>query len=131
MSLILVDDDPQIRRLLGSLLTHYGAPEVVEAATAEEALQHMLVRAPTGLTIDVELPGMGGVELARRIRAAPSFREVPILVVSASGDAQVVSDFATLGIHDYLRKPILPQNAGLRIQSFLARCRVYARSTGL
>lgn len=130
MRIIVADDDPQLRRLLAAMLQHYAVPQVLEAPDAETALRLLVSEAPSGITIDLDMPGMGGLELARRIRAAPGYRDLPLLVVSASTDPAAIAGFAELGVHDYLLKPLQPAAAGNRVQGFVAHCRVYARLKG-
>jgi len=66
-SILVVDDEPQIRRVLRSTLTFRGY-ELVEAASGEEALELARKVKPDLILLDVNLPGMSGIETCREIR---------------------------------------------------------------
>src|SRR6204780_5674005 len=77
---LLVDDDPQVRRALRTTLTSAGYV-VVEARTGEEALEEVQAGGPVDMILmDLKMPGIGGLEAGRRVR---QIFAVPILVISA------------------------------------------------
>lgn len=79
---LLVDDDPSIRRVLGFWLQNSGHA-VMTAATAEEAL-HMLDRfTPDVVVTDLRLPGLNGLELKSRLELMPQFQHLTVFVMSA------------------------------------------------
>ncbi len=82
VTILLVDDTDAQRYALGRVLRG-GGYEVVEAASAEEALQHVK-QYPDLVLLDVGLPGMNGYEVCRRIKSDPDTRSIPVLQMSAS-----------------------------------------------
>lgn len=76
---LVVDDDPDIRRILELLLNHAGFA-VVEADDGVEALERSLETHPDAVVADVQMPNMDGIELVRRLRQAPEMEQVPILL---------------------------------------------------
>ena len=84
--ILVVDDEPQIRRSLQVNLEDKGYA-VVAAEKGEEALQSFVKRLPDVVIIDLLLPGMDGIELTRKIREQSS---VPIIFLSAIGDELII-----------------------------------------
>src|SRR6266705_2542258 len=78
---LMVDDDPQLRVMLGYALRQDGF-HVDEASTGEDALELMRRHEPDIVLLDVLMPGLGGVETCRRIREKSS---VPIIMLTALG----------------------------------------------
>ena len=116
---LLVEDEPQMRRFLRHTLQAHGF-EVVEAPTAREALAHAASRNPDLMLLDLGLPDMDGLELTRVLRRD---RRTPIIVVSARGQERDKVAALDLGADDYLTKPF---GAG----ELLARIRVALRHAG-
>ena len=106
MRLLIVDDDDGFRALLRTTFEVVDV-EVEEASTAEAALRIVELRRPDAIVLDVSMPGMGGLELCRRVKADPATQSVAIVLLSGS-----VSDLALAGESEaadaYLRKPFSP-----------------------
>ena len=81
---LVVDDEHQILRALRVILREAGF-DVVQAATAEEALDRAAVRPPQAAIVDLVLPDGDGIEVTRRLR---EWSEMPILVLSAIGEEE-------------------------------------------
>lgn len=105
---VLADDHPLFRAGVRSLLDAAEGIEVVaEASGGAEALEHVREHAPDVLLLDMEMPGMTGVEVARRLRATGS--EVRILVLSAYDDDEYVAELLANGASGYLIKDETPE----------------------
>jgi two-component system, OmpR family, KDP operon response regulator KdpE len=114
---MVVDDEPQIRRSLQvNLETHGYAVET--AASAEEALTAFGNRRPDLLIVDLIMPGMGGTELVSRIRGCSS---IPIIVLSALGEEPRKVAALETGADDYMTKPFGMDELLARIRSLLRR----------
>lgn len=113
---ILIEDEPEIRRFLRVTLLRHGY-RLVEAITGQEGLQAAETRQPDLIILDLGLPDMDGLEIVRRLR---EWSLVPILVLSARG--QEVDKVAALdaGADDYISKPF-------GLSELLARIRVSLR----
>jgi len=99
---LLVDDDPQVRRALRTTLTSAGYV-VVEARTGEEALEEVHSEGAVDLILlDLKMPGIGGLEACRRIR---KIFDVPILVISVLRSQEEKVQAFDAGADDYLVKP--------------------------
>ena len=115
--ILVVDDEPQIRRSLQVNLEQSGyAVETVE--TGEGALRSFLNRRPDVVVLDLIMPGIGGVEVVRRIRESST---VPIIVLSAMGEEARKVEALELGADDYMTKPFGMDELFARIRSLLRR----------
>lgn len=119
--ILLVEDEPDIRDMLDFTLSRAGFV-VDSAATAEDALRRLFENDPPALIIvDWMLPGMQGVDLARRLREEPLTRETPLILLTArSEEADKLKGFDA-GIDDYITKPFSPKELIARIKALLRR----------
>ncbi len=116
MRILIVDDEPQIARVLRASLQSNGH-EVTAAQNGEDALTQFLKAQPDLVITDLAMPGMDGIELTREVRARSA---VPVIVLSVrSQDAAKVAALDE-GADDYITKPF-------SIQELLARVRVQSR----
>ncbi len=116
--ILVVDDDPRITDLLRRILAYEGY-SVAIASTGDMALTKTLERAPDLIVLDIMLPGINGLEVVRRLRAAGD--QVPILMLTAR-DAVVdrVKGLET-GADDYLVKPFANEELLARVKAMLRR----------
>ena len=99
---LVVDDEPEVRQVLHEFLASRGY-DVVQAGSGAEALA-LLAREPLDLILlDVNMPGMDGVETLKRITALES--PVPVIMVTANSDIGLTSKLLALGAADYIPKP--------------------------
>jgi CheY-like chemotaxis protein len=82
---LVVEDEPAVRRLVSIVLEELGC-RVLTAPDAEAALELLATARPDLVLADVRLPGMDGIELARRLKRAPHLARVPVLLMSACGE---------------------------------------------
>ncbi len=115
--ILVVDDEPQIRRSLQVNLENKGYA-VETAATGEEAIGAFHNRHPDVIILDLIMPGMTGVEVARRIREAST---VPMIVLSAVGEECRKVEALEGGADDYITKPFGMEELLARIRSVLRR----------
>ena len=108
MRILAVDDDPVYLMLLKHVLGAIGYDRLLCISKPHEALD--LLRDPRQyfdcLLLDVEMPGMNGIELCRRVRMLPAYRETPILMITAMKTIQHVQSAFLAGANDYVHKPI-------------------------
>ena len=119
-SILVVEDEPAIRELVLFNLQQAGHRPVV-AGSAEQALGLMRESLPDMILLDWMLPGMSGVELARRIKADARTRAVPIIMLTARGDEQDKVTGLETGADDYITKPFSPRELNARIKAVLRR----------
>lgn len=123
--IIFADDDPLIGELVRELLTKEGHV-VGLAEDGEAAVQAVLLKRPDLAILDVMMPGLGGVEAVRRIRASEATYSMPILMLSARRNEDDVQIALRAGADDYLRKPFDPDELVARVGLLLSdRRRVF------
>ena len=120
---LLVDDDPDIRDVVGAMLEAVGL--IVEPATsAEAALDRVRETHFDLLVLDWSLPGMTGLELCRKIRAEPTLATIPVLFLTAHNSSKDIVDAFASGADDYVSKPFRAPELGARIFGLLRRARL-------
>lgn len=118
--ILVVEDEVAIQELLRYTLEQ-AAFEVVIAGSAEEAMAEIHTRLPALLLLDLMLPGMSGVTLARRLRGESRTRELPIIMVTARAEEGDRVQGLDLGADDYVTKPFSPKELIARIRAVLRR----------
>lgn len=116
--MLLVEDEPPMRRLLQAVLGDHGY-RTVSAASGAEALAQASAYNPDFVLLDLGLPDVDGVEIARRLR---EWTDAPILVVSARGQESDKVTALDVGANDYITKPFATGE-------LLARVRVWLRQS--
>jgi two-component system sensor histidine kinase/response regulator len=121
--ILIVDDSPENLRILDGLLKAEGYT-VLAAMRGEVALRAAFSPRPPELALlDVRLPGMDGYEICRRLKDHPSTRDIPVIFVSAGGDAaDKVEGFRCGGV-DYVTKPFQAEEVLARVATHLALAR--------
>jgi two-component system alkaline phosphatase synthesis response regulator PhoP len=127
--ILVVDDDESLRRLVAAYLESEGY-EVREAADGHAALAGVEGEDPHLVVLDLMLPGMSGLEVARRIRAQ---RTTPILMLTARGGEDDMLQGFEAGADDYLVKPFSPKVLVARVKAVLSRsgARIEGEAGGL
>jgi two-component system KDP operon response regulator KdpE len=118
-SVLLVDDETQILRALRRALVARGF-DVVTASDGEDALVEAEASQPDLVVLDLNLPGIDGMEVTRRLRA---WTKVPILVLSVREDEAGKVRALDLGADDYLTKPFGVEELVARVRALLRRSR--------
>ncbi len=119
LSILMVDDDTQIRQLLSDYLSGFGMSVV--AVADGKAMAEALGKSSFDLVIlDLMLPGEDGLALCRRLR---SESDIPILMLTARGETMDRVVGLELGADDYIVKPFEPRELVARIQTILRRTR--------
>lgn len=116
--ILVVDDDTRIMNLLRRILAYEGY-SVTIAPSGTEALDRSLERPPDLVVLDIMLPGLDGLEVARRLRAAGD--RVPILMLTARDAVADRVQGLEIGADDYLVKPFAPEELVARVKALLRR----------
>ena len=120
-TILVIDDDPYIRELVGTLLKDEGF-EIHEAVNGRDALKKLSDRKTDLCVLDLMMPDMDGFEFCRHARKY--YDELPILMLTAKGDiSQKVKSFE-LGADDYLVKPFENMELIMRVRALLKRYKV-------
>lgn len=116
--ILLVDDDRDLLEMLCSIFRRAGCAELLTASSGGEALRIWREQNPDLLILDVRMPGMDGFAVLREIRRVS---RVPVLMLTARGEAEDRVAGLELGADDYLSKPFLPKELLLRVRAILHR----------
>ena len=114
---LVVDDEPQIRRVLRATLTAKGY-EVVDARSGEEALEALRDSRFNLVLLDINMPGIGGLQTCREIRASSEIAIIMLTVHNAEADKVAALD---AGADDYVTKPFSTPELLARIRAALRR----------
>ncbi len=104
-AVLLVEDNLTDRKLVRILLEMEGCA-VRTAGSAEEALRLLGGFRPSLLLVDIDLPGISGLELARRLRADPAWGGMPIFAMSSTAGADAPARAAAAGCSEFMAKPV-------------------------
>ncbi len=119
---LVVDDSPDALRLLTDAIESTGA-SVLVALSGEDALSIAERLTPDIVLMDAVMPGMGGFEATRRLKADPALRHVPVIVMTGLTETAHVVEGLKAGAVDYLAKPVAPDELLARIGVHLANAR--------
>lgn len=117
MRFLVVDDDQMIQDLLTIILNHLGHHEISLASTAQEALSLVESSAKPFqcILLDIQMPGMDGVELCHVLRQKRRYRDVPIVMLTAMSERHYLDQAFRNGATDYIQKPFEVTDLGVRI----------------
>jgi two-component system response regulator MprA len=118
MRLLLVDDDPAVREALALVLDLNGF-EVNTAVDGREAIRTLSLDTPDAVILDVLMPGIDGLEVCRRIRAAGD--RTPVLMLTARAEVSERVAGLEAGADDYLAKPFAREELIARLRALLRR----------
>jgi two-component system phosphate regulon response regulator PhoB len=119
-NILLVEDEPAIQELIAANLTRAGHT-VMRASDAETAQRIVRDALPDLVLLDWMLPGMSGVEFARRLRGDERTRSIPIIMLTARSEEQDKVMGLEIGADDYVTKPFSPRELVARIKAVLRR----------
>ena len=117
--ILIVEDNEQNRELFHDLLISKGYT-VIEAVDGEMALAKIRSETPDLILMDIQIPKIDGVELARRIRNNPSLNNIIIIALTAHAMKGAKEDFLKAGFDDYIAKPISIQLFLQTIENYLS-----------
>ncbi|MBL8610783.1 MAG: response regulator transcription factor [Myxococcales bacterium] len=121
MRILLVEDSDSILRMIEALVTARGY-EVVGVGTGAKGLEEAFARTPDLVLLDVNLPGaFDGIEVCRRLRAEPTTRDVPIIIISAMSTDDAKRAAQEAGATAYYTKPFSPISLLKEIDSIRRR----------
>ena len=126
MSILIVDDTPEIRSMLSVILESAGYQDLLFAASAAEAFERLGMNGAGASPVDVDvvlmdivMPDLDGVEACRRIKAVERFRDTPVIMVTAMSEAGFLEAAFAAGAVDYLAKPVNALELLARLRSAL------------
>jgi len=119
-TILVVEDEPAIQELIACNLELAGH-QALRADNAEQALEMVRAALPDLVVLDWMLPGMSGIEFARRLRADRRTQEVPLIMLTARAAESDKLAGLENGADDYLTKPFSPRELNARVKAVLRR----------
>lgn len=126
-TLLVVDDDQEIRELLADLLVNKYGYDVVCACHGQDMFQQLEQHTVDLIVLDIMMPGDDGFELCRKLRMTS---QIPIIMLTANGDETDRVVGLEVGADDYLSKPFSPRELVARIRAVLRRSEVMSTEAG-
>jgi len=120
--ILVADDDPQMRRLIRSILERDGF-EVTEAADGLDALEALEAHPVDLVVLDIDMPRLDGLGVLEELRARVKTSSVPVIVLTARTD-DTEARVLDLGAQDFLSKPVQPQSLQARVKAVLRRTKI-------
>lgn len=117
--ILLVDDEPELRKLVIDILSDDGFSNIIDADTVRTGLSIARQEKPDLAILDVMLPDGDGFSLMKKLR---TFTNIPVIFLTAKDEAADKLAGLGLGADDYIVKPFLPQELLLRVHAVLRRC---------
>jgi two-component system KDP operon response regulator KdpE len=124
-TILLIDDEPQIRRVLRAALASQGA-NVIDLQSGEEALDLLRERTIDLILLDLNMPGMGGLDTCRAIRSG---WDVPIIILSVRDSDKDKVEALDAGADDFVTKPFSTDELSARIRAALRRTGIATDTT--
>jgi DNA-binding response OmpR family regulator len=119
-SVVVVDDDPDIRALVAMKLTNAGYSVTVES-DGEAGLASALEQQPDLVVLDWMMPGLSGIEVCRALRDDPRTADTAVLLLTARAQEEDIERGFAAGADDYLVKPFSVRELASRVEAILAR----------
>lgn len=120
LNILVVEDEDAIRGMLMMVLEQAGFKSIA-AADAEDAQKTLNDMSPDLILLDWMLPGISGVEWARRLKKEPVYRDLPIILLTARGEEEDKVRGLEIGADDYITKPFSPKELVARVRAVLRR----------
>ena len=115
--IIIVDDYEQMRRVMRSCLRELGLTNVIEAENGLQALDKIRNEAVEFVISDLNMPKMDGLELLNQIRSSPELSDLPMMLVTAESERNVLIQAIKAGVNNYVVKPFDAEIMALKIKA--------------
>jgi two-component system chemotaxis response regulator CheY len=119
-SILLVDDEPHIRKFMSLLLRHLGVTRIFEAPNGQAALEVYKRENPDLVMLDVNMPQMDGIETLRALKALDP--DCVVVMLTSLANRQTIDEAAALGAANYIRKDAPPEEIGRALSDTIDTC---------
>lgn len=120
MKILIVEDDAAQRMFLRRVLEKHFSATVKEAQNGIDGLLAMKDYHPDLVILDIMMPTMNGHELLMRMRNSEMLKNIPVIILSANKDVDLIKKIAAFGVVDYLLKPLTIEQITARITKFIS-----------
>ena len=125
LGVLVIDDNPNMRKIVRILLTNVGVREIYEAGDGIAGLEAVRTKMPDVVALDWELPLLNGAEFVRIVRSPGAFARpnIPIIMLTSHGERWRVLEAMRLGVNEFLRKPVSARALLDRLVAIVAKPR--------
>ncbi|SHN75058.1 response regulator [Cryptosporangium aurantiacum] len=118
-AIVIAEDDPDIRGMITEKLARAGH---TVTATEDGAAALVAVRqgVPDVVVLDMQMPGLSGLDVVRLLRVDPATAEVPVIMVTSHSQPQFIGESFNSGVNDFLAKPFSPRELTARIECLMS-----------
>jgi two-component system, chemotaxis family, chemotaxis protein CheY len=117
--ILVVDDSPTIRRMVKVALGDVAEGGFTEAGSGLEAIEQLTLSPAAAVVLDLNMPDMHGLEVLKFIRRHPTYRALPVLVLTTRGDETSRQSAMAAGATMYLTKPFAPSTLAEHVRALL------------
>jgi two-component system, chemotaxis family, chemotaxis protein CheY len=130
IKVLLVDDELYMRKVVRTMLMGIGVRNIYEAADGPSGLEAIRGVAPDVVILDWEMPGLDGMAFVRMVRSPMTFPQpdVPIIMLTGHGERSRVIEAVTVGVNEFLLKPVSLKSLQDRLVAVLAKPRPVVKS---
>ena len=121
MRFLIVDDSSTMRRIIINTLNKLGYADVIEAGNGREGVDKLSASPVDVIVTDWNMPEMSGIDFIRHVRATPSTKDVPVLMVTTNAAKDDIVEALKVGVNSYVVKPFTPDTMKEKIEAVLAR----------
>lgn len=118
-SALIIEDDSSIRAVLKRIMSKKFGFNIYQAGDGAEGLKVLQETNPDLVLLDISMPLMNGLEFLQIIRHESKFKEIPVFILSAINDRELIKQLIELGVNDYILKPMQIEVVYERIQNFI------------
>ena len=119
-NVLVVDDSATVRRMVMASLQAVGDIAFHEAANGLEAIERLALAPIDLMTLDLNMPDMHGMEVVQFVRKHPTYRAIPVIVLTTRGDENSRTAALSAGASEYLTKPFEPATLAARARELMA-----------
>ena len=116
---LIIEDDITVRSYLKRIIQKKFSFNISEAENGIEGLEALKKVKPDIIFLDISMPVMNGLEFLGKIKHDNSYSNIPVLILTAHNDLGTIQKILSLGVSDYIVKPIDPANTYARIQKLI------------
>ncbi len=119
-NILVVEDSPTMRQLIGFAIKRIPEAKIIEATDGVDALKKLSAQAVDIILADINMPIMDGLKLVSLVRNNPSYKNIPVIMITTEGAEEDKNKALAIGANAYLTKPIQTQELMKLVSSLLA-----------
>jgi len=120
-NILVVEDSPTMRQLISFAMKRIPESHVIEATDGVDALKKMSSEKVDIILADINMPVMDGLKLVSLVRGNPTYKDIPIIIITTEGAEEDRKRALSIGANSYLPKPIQTQELIRLVNSYLTK----------